>query len=107
MHWPLKLFIVADASMLPTLQPGHRLLVARCLPARRGDIVVVRNPELGVRFLVKRVVSVDGTTCTLIGDNTGSSRDSRAFGPIGRASIVGRVVWRYLPSSRRGRIGPV
>jgi len=32
------------------------------------------------------------------------SRDSRHFGPVPRGLVVGRVVYRYLPGARRGRL---
>jgi signal peptidase I len=110
--------------MAPSLLPGDRLLVLRWLPRSRprpGDVVILHDPECGGRFLVKRVRSPDPSglappisavsACgpmepryTVCGDNTAQSRDSRHFGPVLRARIVGRAVWRYLPGSRQGRI---
>jgi len=37
-----------------------------------------------------------------VGDAADSSTDSRAFGPLPRASIVGRAVYRYAPPERSG-----
>ena len=39
----------------------------------------------------------------LVGDHA-ASFDSRHFGPVSRASITGRVLLRYWPDHRRGRI---
>ena len=38
------------------------------------------------------------------GDLTAVSADSRLFGPVPRSRIQGRIVWRYWPLSRAGRI---
>ena len=42
----------------------------------------------------------------VLGDNRDDSRDSRAFGPVYRSSIVGRVWRRYGPAGRSGRLAP-
>ncbi len=38
----------------------------------------------------------------LLGDNRGDSRDSRAFGPVERSAIAGRVWYCHEPKERRG-----
>jgi signal peptidase I len=52
-------FLIQDRSMLPTLQPGDRVLVSalslRLRPLRRGDLVVFRDPERSGRLAIKRV----------------------------------------------------
>jgi signal peptidase I len=54
--------VVHDDSMLPVLQPGDRLLVDRRAyrdrPPAVGDIVVLVDPEMPQRWLVKRVAAV-------------------------------------------------
>jgi nickel-type superoxide dismutase maturation protease len=107
MLWPLTRFIVEDASMSPTLLPGDRLLVARWGRMRHGDLVVFEDPQLHGRFLVKRVAARLPGAYVVIGDNAALSRDSRSFGPVSAGLVVGRVVWRYLPGSRRGRVSRV
>jgi nickel-type superoxide dismutase maturation protease len=89
--------------MQPALEPGDRLLVSAWLRARRGDVVVFRDPEWHATFTVKRVAAVtpDGDF-VVRGDNPNVSRDSRHFGPVPRGLIVGRAVYRYLPGERRG-----
>jgi len=91
--------------MRPTLEPGDRILVGRWLSPRRGDIVVAQDPENPAIYLVKRVAKLepDGTL-VLHADNPNVSRDSRHFGPVNRQLIVGRVIYRYLPGERRGRV---
>ena len=110
LRWPFDRFEVADESMVPTLLPGDRLLVLRPGlggPITRGDVVVVRDPERQVDFLVKRVVrSVEGphVPLTVFGDNPAASRDSRQFGSVPSHLLVGRVTWRYWPPERRGSL---
>lgn len=94
--------VVVGSSMLPTLEPGDRLLVVRSLRLRVGDLVALRDPEEPSRLLVKRLVAYDRHRVTVVGDNPGASRDSRAFGPVARASLVGRAVYRYYPPERTG-----
>ena len=57
-------FRVDGPSMEPTLYTGERLLVDkisyRLHPARRGDIVVFRNPRNQREDYIKRVVAVGG-----------------------------------------------
>ncbi len=38
----------------------------------------------------------------LLGDNRGDSKDSRAFGPVARDAIAGRVWYCHEPRERRG-----
>jgi type IV secretory pathway protease TraF len=54
--------------------------------------------------LLKRVSAVDGDAVTVLGDDPASSTDSRTFGPVPRSSVLGRVVYRYAPGARAGRV---
>jgi nickel-type superoxide dismutase maturation protease len=103
---------VAGDSMAPTFVPGDRLVVvARPFGPPSwppvGAVVAVVDPRDPSRTLVKRVAAVDRITGGLDvrGDDPGASTDSRAFGPVPRSSLVGRVVYRYAPAGRTGR-GP-
>ena len=40
----------------------------------------------------------------LLGDNRGDSLDSRAYGAVPRAAILGRAWYRYAPKDRSGRL---
>ena len=70
-----------------------------------GDVVAVPRPR-GVRgrLLVKRVAGVDRPrgTVEVRGDAPDASTDSRTFGPVPLASVVGRAVYRYGPPGRSG-----
>lgn len=88
-------------SMLPTLRPGERLLVVRVRRARPGQVVVVDDPRVPGRTLVKRVASVTGAVADVVGDNAAASTDSAVFGPV---PVRARVVYRYHPPDRAGRV---
>jgi nickel-type superoxide dismutase maturation protease len=106
-RWSSRRVIVADESMAPTLRPGDRLLVDRRAYRDRlpgvGEIVVLVDPERPERWLVKRVSAVDRATRTVevLGDALERARDSRHFGRVPAASLVGRVYRIYLPVERR------
>jgi nickel-type superoxide dismutase maturation protease len=101
----IEVFRVEDTSMLPALEPGDRLLVCRWSRPRPGDVIVSRDPEVHSMFLIKRVASLEVNGDVLVsGDNPNVSRDSRYFGAVPRALIVGRAFYRYLPGHRRGSL---
>lgn len=101
---PLGRYVVDGPSMEPAYRAGDRVLVNRRAyrkgGPRPGDVVVLRDPEHPARFLLKRVAAppdgmvADGTVYVL-GDNEAQSRDSRAFGRVPRAAIVGKAWLRY------------
>jgi nickel-type superoxide dismutase maturation protease len=97
----LRRILVEGDSMRPTLEPGDRVVCVRARRVRAGDLVAVHDPRDG-RLLVKRVATVD--PLTVVGDNAEASTDSRAFGALDGDDLVGRVVFRYLPEQRRGRL---
>ena len=110
-------FRVADDSMAPTLAPGDGLYVDpnayRERPPARGEIVVLHDPILPSRILVKRVGFVTGEvtppngervppgTVYVVGDDPSASRDSREFGPVSLTLVVGRAYACYRPIARR------
>jgi nickel-type superoxide dismutase maturation protease len=99
---------VAGDSMLPALAPGDRLLVLRRPGGRRrvGQVVALRDPRRPgeARLLVKRVVGVTPRGVEVRGDNPAASTDSRTFGPVPPALVVGAVIYRYAPLGRAGRL---
>lgn len=94
---PVFRLLIEGVSMVPELAPGDRVLVARLPVLEPGDLVAVEDPEQPSRLLVKRVTGLSALEIEVEGDNTGASRDSRAFGPVSRRLVAGRVVARYRP----------
>jgi mitochondrial inner membrane protease subunit 1 len=90
-------FVVSGLSMVPTLDPEDRLLVARIGRPKPGDLVVFRDPRAPSHLLCKRVLTTDGRHIVVRGDNPEASTDSRAFGPVPEEWVVGRVLRRYWP----------
>lgn len=114
--------------MVPAIQPGDWLLVdptATSWPAP-GSVVAFREPESGT-LAIKRVaagpgervpfadgflvmgpdeawLTADATTAATAGRGYGPPVDSNRFGPVVLDQLVGRVLWRYGPRGRVGRI---
>lgn len=96
---------VTGTSMAPALLPGDRVLILRTRRVRVGDAVVFRDPRHPSREVVKRVVALGpGGMIEARGDHAAASTDSRTFGPVPRALVVGRVIYRYAPTARAGRM---
>ena len=101
---------VQGSSMAPTLVPGEWLLVERRTYARRpprmGEIVLAADPREPTRELIKRVAAVDepAGTVDLRGDAPEASTDSRTFGAIPMSAVRWRVVARYWPVTKSGRL---
>lgn len=94
-----RLFRVTGASMEPTLPAGAVVLLdpnayRRAVP-REGEIVVAwhpRQPELRIVKRVRATVEVGGEErLILASDNADAGSDSRAFGPVSRGLVLGRV----------------
>lgn len=102
-------FAISGQSMTPTLSPGDWVLVDehayRTKLPERGDVVVLADPREPQRHLVKRITSVDlHGEVRVEGDNAAESTDSRHFGPVPAKMLIGRVRWRYWPSSKVGSV---
>lgn len=112
--------VVEGDSMLDTLKPGQRVLVSKAYwligGIRKKDIVVVRDQSTGGYF-IKRVYRLAGEIVDypnvpsshrlasgdyvvpeghvyVLGDNREVSEDSRKFGAVPLARIIGKVVVR-------------
>lgn len=101
MRLPWFRLAVTGHSMIPTLAPGERVVVRRTSRPRPGSVVVVRRPE---RYVVKRAIRHTGQGWWVEGDNAAASDDSRVFGPVPDADVVGEVRWRYRPFGEAGRV---
>jgi signal peptidase I len=88
MRMPFAGFVVAGNSMLPALRPGDCLLLSRRARIAEGDVIVARRPHVGGWWLLS--------------DNAAEGLDdSRAFGVLPDACVVGKVLFRYYPWRRR------
>jgi nickel-type superoxide dismutase maturation protease len=97
----LQRYEVGGRSMAPTLLPGDWVLATRgltgaCRP-KPGHVVLARDPREPSRLLLKRVLRLTPDGAWLEGDNPAESTDSRHFGPVPRALVLGRVLLRYWP----------
>ncbi len=100
---------IEGPSMEPTLSAGDWLLVDPdaydSTAPGVGELILAPDPRDADRLLIKRVVAVDPDgSLWLAGDDPERSTDSRAFGAIDRASVVGRPWFRYWPLDRFGPI---
>jgi len=77
-------------SMVPFLPDGTIVIMCRTRHLRPGQVVLFRHEGLDK---IKRIVRVQGTQLYVQGDNLAASTDSRSFGWIDRATVVGRVIW--------------
>jgi nickel-type superoxide dismutase maturation protease len=101
MQLPFSRIVVAGDSMLPALRPGDCLLVSRRARVAAGDLVVARRPHVEGLLLVKRAVRREDGGWWLLSDNaTAGLDDSRAFGVLPDACVVGKVLLRYYPFRR-------
>ncbi|HUQ41134.1 MAG TPA: nickel-type superoxide dismutase maturation protease [Candidatus Limnocylindrales bacterium] len=94
---------VRGHSMEPALREGDWLFVLppRASP-RAGDVVLVRDPRERTRLLLKRIADVVTGGVVVLGDHGDHSTDSRVFGAIPLADVVGRAAFRYAPLRRAG-----
>lgn len=100
-HSPFATAVVAGDSMLPGFRDGDWILIRRTTRVRPGQVVAVPDPRLPDRLLIKRIVRPAPGGWLIAGDNPQSSTDSRTFGAVAPATVVGRVVGRYWRDSRR------
>jgi inner membrane protease subunit 1 len=101
---------IEGSSMEPSLLPGEWALAVR-RRLKVGAVVVVEHPTRPDFELVKRVVAAPGDAVGgrrlgaaewwVQGDASGASTDSRAFGPVPRSAVRGRVVLVYSPWRNR------
>jgi len=99
---PVSRYAVEGGSMAPAYRDGERVLVNRAVYRLRapatGEVVVLHDPEQPERLLLKRIAASDAMTpgrYYVLGDNAVESRDSRHFGPVARADVIGRAWFKY------------
>ena len=101
-------FMIAEGySMVPAIEPGAILVVCRVsygfrLPGARTYLIQWRTPRIGDvvvfytptgKIAVKRLANIKpGEMFYALGDNAPQSYDSRNYGPVPKANIIGRVL---------------
>ncbi len=124
----MTVYKIASESMQPQTLKGDRVVVDKTAYNRfspnRGDIIVFIYPDDRSKVYIKRIAALPGETIRLsdgstykvphgevyvLGDNAGSSRDSRYFGAVPLADVLGKariVCWSRGPEGVRWeRIG--
>lgn len=86
----LTLRRVQGDSMRPALLPGKIVLARYTQTVRLGQVVIVVRGQVQI---IKRVDKIQDSRLFLLGDNPAASTDSRSFGWVDKAAIVGVVVW--------------
>jgi signal peptidase I len=119
---------VTEASMVPAIQPGDWLVVNPLVSRwpRRGAVAVFHEPMTDA-LAIKRVAAgpgervrfadgyltlaedeawliADATTAATAAAGFGPPIDSNRFGPVSLEHLVGRVLFRYGPLRRFGRV---
>jgi nickel-type superoxide dismutase maturation protease len=98
----VRTIAVSGNSMSPTYNDGDWLLFRELkvgnsspLDYLVGKVVVIeRESYPGVHF-IKRIVRLENEGYWVEGDNRDSSTDSRTWGTLGAAEIVGVILLRY------------
>jgi nickel-type superoxide dismutase maturation protease len=80
---------VEGMSMSPLYPPGKIVFAVRKTAPRVGDVVIIRHHKLE---LIKRISRITSERVFLLGDNTDQSTDSRHYGWLPIASIMGVVI---------------
>jgi nickel-type superoxide dismutase maturation protease len=82
--------------MLPLLKPDDQVLIRQgCSGLKEGDVVAARHPHRGDLILIKEIESItDDGRIVLAGLNRAESTDSRQFGAVERADVIGKVTGR-------------
>lgn len=94
---------IAGYSLYPRYQEGDFVIVSK-IPLllrgpRPGDVVVFRHPTKGELIKIVEHMEPAGDTLFVIGLSA-DSHDSRAFGPIARQAVLGKVIF-HIPRSWR------
>ncbi len=91
---PIVIRRVVSPGMAPKLRPGQLVWATTLFrKLRPGQVVIVQQHD---RELIKRIERIEKVSDTeerlfVIGDNLGSSLDSRQFGWLDSRNVVARV----------------
>jgi nickel-type superoxide dismutase maturation protease len=93
---------IVGPSMEPALRNGDWWVVRRGGRPGPGAVVLMRHPRRPDALIVKRLAHRTQAGWWVLGDQPERSEDSRQFGEVPDACIVGRLVWRYRRGPRAG-----
>ena len=82
--------VVGD-SMLPSYTPRSFIIGIKAKKIKIGDVVIA---NLNSRNVLKRITRIKDSMIYIEGDNPDYSTDSRQHGPIYRADIIGKVIFK-------------
>ena len=97
---PITRVRIVGPSMAPALLNDEWWVVRRTSAVRPGDVALIVHPHRPELLIVKRVVRREDDGWWVLGDNPASSDDSRRFGVVPDANVLGRLWWRYRPIRR-------
>jgi len=80
--------------MVPTLIPDDRVLVRYDTHYSVGDVIVFTRDE---NTEIKRIERIEENGIYVVGDNDLVSLDSRTYGLISPADVLGRAIARLWP----------
>lgn len=84
--------------------PGEQLSVRSCAVYINRIVLDESYLQPGTCTRPDGIWTIENGYYFVMGDNREGSSDSRVFGSIPRSSIVSKVVWRYWPLERLGKI---
>jgi len=91
----LRLLRISGLSLAPEFQHGDFVLVSKIpflfSPPAPGNVVAFRQPGYGL--LIKRIQVVDPDGGLMVSGSHPDSVDSRVFGAVRPADLLGKVVW--------------
>ncbi len=87
-----EIWRIEGESMFPALRSGATVIVNPHLEIGVGDVILAKHPFKQSIRMAKRVAQIteDGRYFVL-GDNALESEDSRAFGAIKPADVIGKI----------------
>lgn len=97
---PVTRVRIVGPSMAPTMLNDEWWVVRRTPGLREGDVALLIHPRRPDLLVVKRLVRREDGGWWVLGDNPGASEDSRQFGAVPDANVLGRLWWRYRPLRR-------
>lgn len=91
---PLFLRHIIGRSMQPKLNDGQVVVASGWFSALQPHDVVIIQHE-GIEK-IKRIDRIEGEHIFIVGDNKEMSTDSRQFGWVETAHVLGKVLWPRL-----------